>query len=143
MGTQGEIYNILGLKLPAEIVEKDKLYRVNGKTVAADECQEADADFVNVIPTVQVDLEHPNLVMRILGHNSANWLKGEHFQGEALVGYVVANESYLAMATQLPHRNVIEGLKPRLVRDLKDQLGYEAKQEQLEIYLMFDWIQGQ
>ena len=82
------------------------------------------------------------LVMRILGHSSADWLKGRHFQGEALVGYVVANESYLDSATQLPQRGVIDGLKPRLVRDLKDQLGYEAKPEQLEVYLMFDWIQG-
>jgi hypothetical protein len=142
MGSQGEIYNILGLKLPAEIVEKDKIYLVNGKTIAADEDQETDTDFVNVIPTAPVDLKNPNLVTRILGHSYEDWLKGEHFRGQALVGYVVANEHYLDCATQLPQRDIIEGLRPRLIKDLKEKLDYDAKPDQLELYLMFDLIQS-
>jgi len=139
MGTQGEIYNLLGLKLPAETVEKDRLYRVNGKTVAADEDHTEGTDFVNVIPTVAVDLKNPNLVVRLLGYDHV--MKSHHFSGEALVGYVLANESYIASATPLPPNKKIDELRTKLVDDLRERLGYDTQPNQLEVFLMFDFKQ--
>ena len=142
MGTQGEIYTVLGLKLPAKIIEKDKLYEVNGKTVSADESNETLTDLINVIPTEPIDLTTPNLVVRILGHNNADWLKGRHFEGEALIGYVIANESYIDRATELPPHRSIEKLKPLLIKDIKKKFGYKARIDELKIYLLFDSING-
>lgn len=139
MGTQGEVYNILGLKFPVETVKKDELYRVNGKTIAADVNQGPDVDLVNVIPTVAVDLENPNLIVRLLGYDYE--MKSHHFKDEALVGYVLANESYVANATALPPARKIDELRNRLVTDIHKKLGYKTQPNQLEIFLMFDFTQ--
>ncbi len=90
MGTQGEIYNVLGLKIPATKLE-DRLYDVCGKRVS-DWKFNGDADFKSEIKYSLLD--NPELSIRILGHSTSDWLMGRHFEGHALVGYAVANESY-------------------------------------------------
>ncbi|GEM_PF-3317590 len=147
MGTQGEIHNVLGITTPAELVEKDKLYRVNGRTVAADRDLEGSADFDEGSWLGGADLERPELKIRILGHTQG--MGSRHFgenlgdeTGQALVGYVIANESYLAHATKLPSPSQIDTLRPRLVEDIKERLGLQIKPSDLELYLVYDWDQA-
>ena len=139
MGCQGEIYNILGVELPARLIRKDKPYEVNGKKIAPDEDFDGEYDLMNVIPTKAVDLKNPELIVRILGHN-AEYGSG-NFKGKALAGYVIANESYEDSAVRLPSMSIIESLKPRLIKDLREQFNYESKESDLEIFLMFDFSQ--
>lgn len=138
MGVQGEIYNILGLELPAECVEKDRIYRVNGKTVNTDPMSDSKTDFEEGVPTEGINLKKPSLVIRLLGYTDFLDMKGDGFEGKALVGYALANESYLARATELPKQEEIERLKPRLIKDISAKLGYTAKESDLKIYLLFD-----
>ncbi|MDP4012558.1 MAG: hypothetical protein Q8R00_03050 [Candidatus Nanoarchaeia archaeon] len=143
MGTQGEIYNVLGLKLSAEVVEEDKLYRVNGKLISTvGEIPKFGADLVHgsVKGTADVDLENPLLGIWLMGYGGYN--KGRHFENEALVGYTVANESYINFAKKLPSFEILESLKPKLLEDIKTKLNFDAELNQLELYLLFDWING-
>jgi adenylate cyclase class IV len=142
MGTSGEIYNVLGVEVPAKVVKKDEVYQINGKTVAANEDIADATDFVNVIPTQDIDLRDPTLVVRILGHSKTDLLKGRHFKGKAIVGYPIANESYIDKATRLPEEDQIEALKPRLKAELKERLDLEVELDQIGTYLVFDWING-
>ena len=141
MGTQGEIYNILGLKLPAEKIEEDRLYRVNGLDVLVDP-EENQSGLFHGIPTISVDLDNPQLIIRLEGFVTDDFIRGMHFKDSALVGYVVANESYEGRSTELPSQDAINNLKPKLVRDLKERLNYDAREDQLGLYLVFDWVQG-
>ncbi len=147
MGTQGEIHNVLGITVPAKLVEKDKLYRVNGKTVATHEDYEESADFSDGSWLGEANLERPELKVRILGHTHG--MGSRHFgenlgdeTGQALVGYVVANESYYAHATKLPLNDQIDTLRPRLVEAIKERLGLQIKPSDLELYLVYDWDQS-
>ena len=146
MGTQGEIYNVLGIKVPAKVIKKDKTYKVLEKIVAGDDEVGDKADFIQGIPTQEINLESPELVVRILGHDLE--MKGHHFGtalgdriGEALIGYPIANESYIARATELPTTHIIEGLKPRLIQDIKKQFEYSVKETDLKLYLVYDFRQ--
>lgn len=146
MGAQGKIYNVLGIKVTASVIKKDKTYNVLEKIIAGDEDVEDKHDFVNVIPTRAINLESPNLIVRILGHDYA--MKGRHFGnalgdtiGEALIGYVIANECYSAHATELPPTHIIEGLKPRLVSEIQKQYGHSVKENDLKLYLVYDFAQ--
>lgn len=87
------------------------------------------------------DLVNPKLTVTLLGYGG--YYKGRHFTGEALVGYTIANESYVCMAQQLPPLAEIERLRPKLVRDLKTKLDFTADPSQLGLFLLFGWIQGE
>ena len=146
MGTQGEIYNMLGIKVVARVIRKDKTYKVLEKIVAGDDDVEDKHDFFEGIPTQAINLESPELVVRIIGHDFK--MKGHHFgsalggiTGEALIGYPIANQSYIASATELPPSHIIEGLKPCLVNDIKKQWGYSVKENKLKLYLVYDFAQ--
>ncbi len=139
MGTQGEIYNVLGLKIPATKLD-DRLYDVCGRKVS-DWKYTGEKDFESGIN--QPDFENPKLSVRILGHDTSDYLMGRHFEGHALVGYAVANESYLNNATRLPSPEKIDGLKPILIQDIKLKLGFDAQIGDLEVFLVFDWLQGE
>jgi len=138
MGIQGEIYNVLGLKIPATKLE-DRLYDVCGKRVS-DWKFKGEKDFESGIE--YPNLDNPKFSIRILGHDVSDDLMGRHFEGHALVGYAVANESYESHATVLPPREKIEALKPRLVEEIKEKLGYDAQVGDLEVFLLFHWLQG-
>ncbi|MEK6905522.1 MAG: hypothetical protein AABX24_03920 [Nanoarchaeota archaeon] len=138
MGIQGEIYNVLGLKIPATRLE-DRLYDVCGKRVS-DWKFKGEKDFESCIK--YPDLDNPELSIRIMGHNASDDLMGRHFERNALVGYAIANESYQDNATALPPQRKIDALKPRLVKEIKEKLGYDAQVGDLEIFLVFDWLQG-
>ena len=140
MGTQGEIYNVLGLRMPAKVMREDELYSINGKTVKASDTLTCQTDLVNGIPTASVDLENPAFIVRLLGYKN-NELRGRDFESEALVGYVVANESYEGRSKVVPSQQILDVLKPRLIEDIRKKLGYDAKASELELHLMFDWAQ--
>ena len=133
---------MLGLKVTAQVVEEGKQYSVHGKTVSTDVSTQDTADFVNGIGTLHPDIEDPTLMVRILGHNDHKEVKGRHFEGEALVGYLIANESYIDQATSLPSLERIAQLTPRLLKDLKEKLNLTVNPEQVGLYLLFDWLQG-
>lgn len=144
MGCQGEICNVLGLKLPASELKKDKLYSVNGKTVATVEEYRGRADFFHgtnaQLGGLDVDLKDPFFNVWLLGYGGD--LKGRHFQREALVGYTIADECYIHRATALPSFEVINKLKSRLVKDLKKRLDLDVELSRLEVFLLFDYMQG-
>jgi hypothetical protein len=147
MGTQGEIHNVLGIITPAILVERDRLYSVNGRTVSTSN-YEGRADFIEGDLLGSVEKDNLVLRVRILGHTqgmgSRHFSEGdfEGTKGNALIGYVVANEHYLASATKLLPQTEIDAMKPRLVRDIKDRLGLDVKERDLELYLVYDWDQG-
>lgn len=139
MGRQGEIYNVLGLILPAKVVKENRLYEVSGRTVSTDEDEPADFNFGGLIGNRGI--ENPILSIRILGFNHS-YYKGRYFKGEALVGYAIANEGYLDNATELPPPEEIERLKPRLAEDINRRLGRSTAPDELKLYLVFDVLPG-
>jgi hypothetical protein len=145
MGTQGEIYNVLGVVLPAKEIQQDLLYEVAGKTVGTSEYSGA-ADFEEGLmrnPLASNGIQHPDAIpefsIRVLGYDDKT--KGFHFEGDALVGYPIVNQSYVARVTQLPPFAAIENLKPRLVEDIRSKLGVEVERSRLELYLLMDFMQ--
>ena len=147
MGTQGEIHNVLGIITPAELVVRDRLYSVNGRTVSTGNYEEP-ADFTEGDWLGSVNESIPCLRIRILGHTQSRGSRhfdSESFKGNkgnALVGYVIANESYWAHATKLPSQSKIDLMIPGLVINIKDRLGLDVKESDLELYLVYDWDQG-
>lgn len=146
MGTQGEIFNVLGIVVPAEEIERGLLYRVNGKLVSTSEdIDRKSVDFFDGFCGAKqpYNFNNPELRIKVLGVDEYEQRRvyGGCFKGEALVGYGIANESYQANATVVPDFSVLESLKPKLVDDIKSKLGVEVTQSRLEVYLLFEFTQ--
>lgn len=139
MGTQGEIYVVLGLELPVEGTEDSEIYLLNGKKVLVGYNEDKKHDILGGFLNM-TGIKKPELQVRILNYDNEYGEVGE-FKGKALVGYPLANESYVASATRVPGNEVIEGLKPKLLSDLKDRLGVDAKLSDLELFLLYDFAQ--
>lgn len=153
MGTQGEIYNIYGIVHPAEIHSRNGkddrghdspvVYAVNGKLVSHDE----EAEDIDIEAGVFDNLHSskrgsPELSVRILGHDTGEMAMGSrHFDGKALIGYVVGNESYTSKASPLLPLKDIQALAPKLVKDIKATFGIEARESDLQLFLLYDWQQ--
>jgi len=153
MGCQGEIYNIYGITIPAKIHQKSKksnegwdtpvIYKIDpdglGKLVSHDEGVD---EYVDYHAGVNGDLmvEGNPLVVRVLGHDHD--MGSRHFKQEALVGYVVANESYVNGATALPDLTKIKALAPRLIAELKEKYGLTVAKDELKLFLLFDYLNG-
>lgn len=128
MGCQGEIYNIYGIIVPASLEDEETgTYKINGHTIEAN-------------LTVDLDLKNPKLAIRVLGHDMN--LGSRHFKGKALVGYIVANESYLNSASPLPEMSIIKSFRLNLHRDIDKKLGLKVDPEEFKLYLLFDYING-
>lgn len=146
MGCQGEIYNVYGITVPAKIHEikgpsdwdDPIIYDINGRLVASGDAM--GVAFWAGIPTSAVDLANPKLAIRILGHTLDQGSR--HFTGEALLGYVVANESYLGRATPLPTGAEIVALAPKLISKLSEAFGLEIGNKDLKMFLIFDSLNG-
>lgn len=137
MGTQGEIYSVLGLKLPAKEVSKKGIYDVGGKRVAIDDMVDEPHDFVHGI---NYEKGRAELSFYLLGFDSSFGMGPRHFQNEALVGYAIANESYMNSATKLPDLEKIESLREKLAMDLYQKLDMYVELNDLGLYLLFDFI---
>lgn len=144
MGCQGEIYNVLGVEVPAKIHRKkgeNVWYNINGFVVGDD--YEDDYDFYNGIPTNcygASDFKKLELVTRVIGHSS--WMGDRHFEDKALVGVVVCNEAYIDRAAELPPMDQIEAVKPRVVKLINEKLSLDIKEEDLKLFLVFDSLNG-
>lgn len=138
MGCQGEIYNIYGVIVDSKIEKHHQansvVYSVNGHTVCSD--RNEISEFYGGIPSI----DKKELCIRILGHSS--WMGSLHFNGKALVGYVVANESYIDGSTVLPAMESIEALRPKLLKDIHKKLGLTVNKEDVKLHLLFDSING-
>jgi len=133
MGSQGHVSNIMGIITSAKLTDKENVYTVNGKTVGMD--GQRGAEFEGGV--MSVDMNSPNLSIRILGHTTS--MGSRHFEKKALVGYAFASEYYWANATELPSQEIIDGLKPLLVNELKEKLSLEVTVEQLKNYLLYNY----
>jgi len=132
MGCQGEIYAIYGIIVKAEIEQEDGenpvIYSVNGHTLCDDY---EDAEFYNGIPDEYYgtsDLSKLKLVSTILGQEGS----------DALIGYVVCNESYLACASPLPPTKSIENQGSKLISEIKEKFGLVIGIKDLGLHLLFD-----
>lgn len=141
MGVQGEIYNILGLCLPAVAVVENKLYKVNGRTVCTDDTFKGKAEFEHGVPTIPLDLANPTLVIRLNGYIHDDEVRGANFDENALVGYVIANTGYEGSWATLPPASTIDALVPRLMAEINGKFGYLAKPEEIKVSLLFDRVQ--
>jgi len=156
MGTQGEIYAVYGAVVEASVgyqPGKDQnpvIYLINGHGVCDDEDGAVsvldklafEVDAYNGITSYygESDLKDPKLCVRVLGHTSS--MGSRHFDGKALVGYVVCNESYMASASPCPPMDKIKALGKRLVDEIREKLGLDIDTNELRLHLMFDWLQG-
>lgn len=138
MGTQGEIYNILGIKVPVEELDDSALYKVGNKTVWVDAKYYGKADIEDGFGA-KSNIIKPELHVKILGVDHELGKLSEDI--EALMGYAIANESYIAKATALPKQEEIEKLKPQLVKDIKARFGLNIKLSDLEIFLLYEFAQ--
>lgn len=156
MGCQGEIYNVYGIVVDAEFHcrgqgnsagwDNPVVYKVNGKLVSPDEdgaeelleSRNEVLDHHALIPTRGVDLENPELVTRIIGHDRE--MGSRHFKKKALIGYVVANESYINGVSEVAEG--YEKLSTRLIKDIKEDYGIAVKKKDLKLHLVFDSLNG-
>jgi len=162
MGCQGEIYNILGVEVDAEVYHKgqklqqgqfgfwpeeaeeeggrDLVYKINGRSFANDEGPE-DVDGYNGVPTKYYGaIEKPEFIVNALGNSYAMGCR--HFKGKALVGYPVACEAYTSSAVPLPPTKQVEEWKPLLVKEIKEKLDIDVEESDLNLFLLFDFING-
>jgi hypothetical protein len=138
MGTQGEIYNILGVKVPVKEKDKGALYEVGNKTVWVDSKYYGKADIEDGFGGL-ADITKPKLNVKILHVDHEFGIVGTNI--EALIGYAIANESYIAHAKVLPNDNVIKKLKPKVVADIKSTFGLEVKLDNIKLYLLYEFAQ--
>lgn len=156
MGCQGEIYNVYGIVVDAKFHcrgqggsagwDNPVVYEINGKLVSPDddeaekllESRNEVLDQYAFIPTCGAALEDPKLITRIIGHDRD--MGSRHFKGKALIGYVVANESYLNGVTEVPKD--YEKLSRKLIKDIKEDYGIAVKKEDLRLHLVFDSLNG-
>lgn len=145
MGTQGEIFNVLGVIFSADEVKQGLLYSVHGKIVSTSEdfSPEDHVDFFDGFTGAEqpYDFKHPELRIKILNVNEfEKERKIKCFDGRALVGYALANESYAAHAKSVPMYEVNK-LKPKLVQDITLKLGFAVKESDLGVFLLFEFSQ--
>lgn len=150
MGCQGEIYNVYGIVTPAKIFKKNKpgregwdqpvIYEINGKKVSHDETNEK-IDFHAGIPTAGVNLDKPELICKVLGHDTYD-MGSRHFKEEALIGYVVANESYINSATELPELSDIKSLQTSLIKEINEIFGIKVDKKAVKLFIVFDSLNG-
>jgi hypothetical protein len=160
MGCQGEIYNVYGVQLEAKVLwEKGKdqnpvIYGINGKGFTED------VDEIGVLDKLAFEVQEAHLYgdvygaadlgkkqklsIRFMGHNSESGMNmgSRHFNGKALVGFTVCNESYTDKASALPPLGQIMELGPRLIEAIKEELDVEVKESDLGLHLLFDFING-
>ena len=146
MGCQGEIYNVLGIKVPAkkekkEVGHNEVIYSINRITCGS---EDDDVDLYNGISTNfygAADLKKKlRLVTRILGHN--DWMADRHFDGEALVGVAISNECYIDNASELPPQADIDAIKPSVVKLIKKELNLDIEESDLKMFIIFDSLNG-
>ncbi|MBX4196163.1 hypothetical protein KW805_01075 [Candidatus Pacearchaeota archaeon] len=152
MGTQGEIYVVLGKRFPIERIDSnpkiDKepihlLYRLNNKIITIREDNPNKYQFLDGFMAMSnsINLDSPILGVKVLGVDSE---LGELNAGkplEALVGYAVANESYVTNAKALPPMNILSSLKSKLASDITSQIGLAVPLEDLELHLLYEFSQ--
>lgn len=160
MGSQGEIFNILGIEIDTECFVDGKkidagpdiwsndgedngdlaLYKINGHTIASCMYKE-DTEFDLSIPcNAYGPAKEPQFGITILGHSYD--MGSRHFHGKALVGYPVANEVYLNSAVKVTSVSTMEAWKPRLVQEIYEKLGLTITEQDVELHLLFDSING-
>jgi len=160
MGCQGEIYTIYGAQVDAEVLYEKApdtcpvIYGINGRGFTRD------LEEVNVLDKLAFEVsecyvaglgygaadlsEALELSIRFLGHSPSYsmGMGSRHFEGKALVGFAVCNESYLDKASALPPLGQIMELGPRLIEAIKEKTGLELKEKDLGLHLLFDSING-
>lgn len=141
MGSQGSIYNVLGVVTDATEVDPHKLFTINGKTVATGEEYYDKTDFDHGIIARDIkDIiadQRAKLDIRILGFTESRGSR--HFKGKALVGYAIAGEYYWGSATELPSNETIDALRQQLVTEIKAQLDLDVTAEQIGVHLLYDF----
>ena len=154
MGTQGEIYAVLGKKFPVKRADKnpksddepDKLlYRLNGKIISISEDRpDTEFDILDGFGGTPYlfDSQKLELRVKVLKVDAKFGDRNESMKNtEALVGYAVANESYVTRAKALPPISQILSLRLLLVQDIKNKLGIEVPLSELELHLLYEFSQ--
>jgi len=160
MGCQGEIYNVYGVQLDAEVLwekspdQNPVIYGINGKAFTDE------VDDIEVLDRLAFEVSEAHLYgpgygaadlskelklsIRFMGHNDSSGMNmgSRHFNGKALVGFTVCNESYTDKASALPPLGQIMELGPRLIEMIKKELDVEVKESDLGLHLLFDFING-
>lgn len=160
MGCQGDIYTVYGVQADAEVLYQRKpnenpvIYGINGHGF----CEDPDA--IGVLDQLAYEVEtcgvskygygatdltrDLELTVRFLGHNRAYGMNmgSRHFDGKALLGFVVCNECYADRASALPPLGQIMKLGPRVIKAIKKKTGLEVKESDLGLHLLFDYING-
>ena len=115
-------------------------------------------EFWSGIPTSgygAADMDKAKLCMTVLGHSGeygSGDMGARHFaegfgskvgsSGEALIGFVVCNESYITHAQACPPVDEISATGPRLLHEIQEKLGLTAALTDLRLYLYFDSLNG-
>ena len=164
MGTQGEMYVVYGVTVPAEVLwekghdQNPVIYKVGNKAYCDDD-EVVDGDEfildklayegmkhagVGVKGYGELDLDEQELCVRVLGHSGKHGgdMGSRHFESKALVGYPVCNAAYWNSAEPCPPMDKIKAIGPRLIADIKETLGLEIQESELRLHLLFDWLQG-
>ncbi len=152
MGTQAEIYAVLGKRFPVERVDPNpqidrdptKLsYRLHDKKISIMDDLREEYDFLDGFMSTShpLNLIQPTLGVKVLNvdHESGDRNLGRNV--EALVGYAVAHEIYATSATALPSMDTLLSLRPRLAQDIKSQFGLEVPLQELELHLLYEFSQ--
>lgn len=147
MGSQGEVYNILGVKVPVTFKEEpakteygnykqnsECSFNLNGFTIGWGD--DADYSCWMNFSYGKADLSKElSLVTPILGYCPEYGLIGEG--DEAVVGIVLAAEIYAGGEQELPSFKEIETVKPRVVQLIKEKLKIDTTEEDLQLYLFW------
>lgn len=153
MGTQGEIYVVLGKIFPVIRADTDPspqddpaklLYGLNGKTISiTQDRSKEEYDFLNGFHDTpyHADITSPILGVNVLKVDAELGDRNLDSTPEALVGYGIANESYAGHAKALPPMEQIIALRPRLAEDMRAQFGLEVPLNELELHLLYEWSQ--
>ncbi len=150
MGTQGEIYVVLGKRFLVKRVDPNPeisedpsklLYNLNDRIISISEdrpeCHFLDG-FTGIRP---LNLKDPILGVKVLGVDHEYGDRNFNRPLVALVGYAVANESYSAHATVIPSIEEILPLRSRLVNDIEKQIGLTIPLTDLHLHLLFEFVQ--
>ena len=147
MGCQGEIYNVLGIKLSEDQFEwhekeEGDVFEVNGVSIGritSDvDIWEGMKSCYNV-PDLSQDLE---LSVSITDGQYCREFFDAYGDPSVLIGIVLAHEIYSFKESELPPIEDIEKCKPRVCELINNTFKLGLRPEELKIYLYWESVNG-
>lgn len=152
MGTQGEIYLVLGKRFQVERVNPDEelddkpqelLYQLNGNIISISEDRpSSEYNFLDGFIHTKVDITRPQLGVKVIGVDHEYGDRDSNVPiREALVGYALANESYSANASPAPPLDKVLALREKVAADITKKLGLQSNAKDMGLHLLYEFSQ--